>query len=98
MSISPLDPNVLRSVAGYLVADVRGRVIGRVEAASASRLTVRGGLPLRRRRVVLATEIDDVDQTSGVIALRVERDALRTRAGRAGARPYGMARPYRTDR
>ncbi len=77
MSVSPLDPNVLRSVAGYLVADARGRVVGRVEEATDNRLTVRGGLPLRRRRVVLATEIDDVDQTSGVIALRVERDTLR---------------------
>lgn len=77
MTVSPLDPNVLRSVAGYLVADARGRVVGRVEEATDSRLTVRGGLPLRRRRVVLATEIDDVDQTSGVIALRVERDTLR---------------------
>lgn len=77
MAVSPLDPNVLRSVAGYLVADARGRVVGRVEEATDSRLTVRGGLPLRRRRVVLATEIDDVDQTSGVIALRVERDTLR---------------------
>ncbi|MCL4289810.1 MAG: hypothetical protein KJ051_06000 [Thermoleophilia bacterium] len=78
MSVSPLDPNVLRSVAGYLVADARGRVVGRVEEATDNRLTVRGGLPLRRRRVVLATEIDDVDQTSGVIALRVERGTLRT--------------------
>lgn len=77
MSVASLDPNVLRSAAGYLVADARGRVVGRVEEASASRLTVRGRLPLRRRRVVLASEVDDVDQTSGVVALRVERAALR---------------------
>ncbi|MCC6223862.1 MAG: hypothetical protein IT201_10290 [Thermoleophilia bacterium] len=77
MSVSSPDPNILRSAGGYLVADARGRVVGRVEEASSGRLTVRGRLPLRRRRVVLASEIDDVDQTSGVVALRVERAALR---------------------
>ena len=32
------DPNVLRSVTGYLVADARGRVIGRVERAAAAKV------------------------------------------------------------
>jgi hypothetical protein len=75
----PLDPNVLRSVAGYLVADARGRVVGRVEdaAAGADRLTVRSGLPLRRRRLVPVSAIEEIDSTSRVIALRVEREALR---------------------
>jgi hypothetical protein len=74
------DPNVLQSVGGYLVADSRGRVVGRVvEPASdgSVRLTVRGGLLFRRRRIVLPSDIEEIDQTSGVIALRVEREALR---------------------
>jgi hypothetical protein len=74
------DPNVLRSVAGYLVADARGRLVGRVEQAAADgagRLTVRGGLPLRRRRIVPVSAIEEIDPASRVIALRVEREALR---------------------
>jgi len=78
------DPNVLASMHGYLVADVRGRIVGKVRQtappsgeAAPARLTVRGRLPWRRHRIVLATEIDDVDTTSGVIALKVERQALR---------------------
>jgi hypothetical protein len=78
---SRTDPNVLRAVDGFLVADARGRVVGRVERAAldpdAGRLTVRGGFPLRRRRVVPLSAIDEIDTTSGVIALRVERAALR---------------------
>ena len=79
MTALPPDPNVLRGVAGYLVADARGRVVGRVEdaAGGSDRLTVRGGLPLRRRRVVPVSAIDEIDPTSRVIALRVEREALR---------------------
>lgn len=78
---SRTDPNVLRSVNGFLVADARGRVVGRVEHAEpdeeAGRLTVRGRFPLRRRHVVPLSAIDEIDTTSGVIALRVERAALR---------------------
>jgi hypothetical protein len=78
---SPTDPNLLRAVNGFLVADARGRVVGRVEDAlpddDAGRLTVRGGFPLRRRRIVPLSAIDEIDTTSGVIALRVERAALR---------------------
>jgi hypothetical protein len=78
---SRTDPNVLRAVGGFLVADARGRVVGRVEHAATGgetgRLTVRGGFPLRRRHVVPLSAIDEIDTTSGVIALRVERAALR---------------------
>lgn len=78
---SQTDPNLLRAVDGFLVADARGRVVGRVENAApdeeAGRLTVRGGFPLRRRRIVPLSAIDEIDTTSGVIALRVERAALR---------------------
>ena len=77
-----IDPNVLAATDGYLVADARGRIVGRVEAASVAphaepRLTVRSRLPWRRRRVVLASDIESVDQTSEVVALRIERDHLR---------------------
>ncbi len=79
--MAPRDPNVLRSVTGYLVADARGRVIGRVERAAAPdddpRLTVRGGFPLRRRRIVPASAIEEIDTTTQVIALSVERESLR---------------------
>jgi hypothetical protein len=82
--LSPIDPNVLAGTSGYLVADARGRIVGRVEEASLPagngalpRITVRGGLPWRRRRVVLASEIDEVDSTSRVIALKIDRNALR---------------------
>lgn len=82
MTSLSVDPNVLAATSGYLVADARGRIVGRVEAASAAsdtqlRLTVRGRLPWRRRHVVLASDVADVDQTSEVVALRVERDDLR---------------------
>ena len=82
MTSVSIDPNVLAATDGYLVADARGRIVGRVEQASVApdvqpRLTVRGRLPWRRRRIVLASDIADVDPTSEVIALRVERDDLR---------------------
>ena len=79
--VRPRDPNVLQSTTGYLVADARGRVVGRVEQAGSGegdpRLTVRGGFPLRRRRIVPVSAIDEIDTTTRVIALSVEREALR---------------------
>lgn len=79
-----IDLNVLVATSGYLVADSRGRIVGRVEAAAGPkengappRLTIRGRLPFRRRLVALATEVDDVDTASQVVALSVERSALR---------------------
>jgi hypothetical protein len=76
------DPNVLGSLRGYLVADVRGRVVGYVEdahdGAGGSKLTVRGRLPRHRRRVVPEAAIEEIDTTSRVIALSVEREALRS--------------------
>jgi hypothetical protein len=78
----PIDPNVLAATDGYLVADARGRIVGRVErtsvpADSPPRLMIRGRLPWRRRSIVLAGDIEDVDVLAEVVALRVERDALR---------------------
>ena len=75
------DPNVLAGTQGYLVADSRGRLLGRVERAALpedgpARLWVRSGFPFRRRRIVPATAIDEIDQTSQVVVLRVERGAI----------------------
>ena len=79
MSALALD---LTSTSGYLVADARGRVVGRVEAPMygthpdrPDALAVRAGF-LRRRRLVPAAAIEAVDGSSGVIGLRVERESL----------------------
>ena len=75
----------LASTSGFLVADVRGRVVGRVECPMygtapdvPDALAVRSGFFARRRRLVPADAIEDVDGTSGVIGLRVGRDSLKS--------------------
>ena len=75
----------LRSTAGYLVADARGRVVGRVECPmygsspeTPDALSVRSGFFARRRRLVPAETIEQIDGGSKVIGLRVDRDAIRT--------------------
>jgi hypothetical protein len=73
----------LRRTSGYLVADARGRLVGRVECPMygtapdvPDALAVRsGGFP-RRRRLVPAHAIDQIDGSSGVIGLSVERESL----------------------
>lgn len=74
----------LRSVKGFLVADVRGRVVGRVESPMygsspdvPDALAVRSGLFARGRRLVEATDIREIDGLSGVIGLRVLREQVR---------------------
>ena len=75
----------LLQTSGYLVADARGRVVGRVECPMygtqpdiPDALSVRSGFLARRRRVVPAEAIDQIDGRSGVIGLSVERDSLRS--------------------
>ena len=75
----------LRRTAGYLVADRRGRVVGRVECPMYGKapdvpdaLAVRGGFLSRRRRLVPAETIEQIDGASGVIGLRVEREQIRS--------------------
>ena len=70
---------------GYIVADRRGRVIGRVECPMygtapdvPDALAVRSGWLSRRRRLVPAAAIEQIDGRSGVIGLSVERDAIRS--------------------
>ena len=75
----------LRSTAGFLVADARGRVVGRVECAMygssaevPDALSVRSGFLSRRRRLVPAETIEQIDDGTKVIGLRVERNSIRT--------------------
>ncbi len=82
MSALALD---LRGTAGFLVADARGRVVGRVECPmygsspeKPDALSVRSGFLARRRRLVPAESIEQIDGGSKVIGLRVDRDSIRT--------------------
>jgi hypothetical protein len=75
----------LRMLNGFLVADRLGKVVGRVECPMygtapdvPDALAVRSGFLARRRRVVPAEAIDEVDASSRVIELSVERDALQS--------------------
>ena len=74
----------LTSTAGYLVADNRGRVVGRVECPMygtapdvPDALSVRAGFLSRRRRLVPADTIAEIDGDAGVIGLRVARESIR---------------------
>jgi hypothetical protein len=74
----------LRSTRGYLVADNRGRLVGRVESPMygtapdvPDALAVRSGWFARKRRLVPAEAIDQIDGASKVIGLRVAREGLR---------------------
>jgi hypothetical protein len=74
----------LRGTRGFLVADRRGRLVGRVECPmygttpdEPDALSVRSGFFARRRRLVPADAIDQIDGASRVIGLLVEREGLR---------------------
>jgi hypothetical protein len=74
----------LTSTQGFLVADRRGRLVGRVVSPmygtapdAPDALAVRSGL-FSRRRIVPATVIEEIDGASGVIELSVERESIRT--------------------
>ena len=75
----------LRRTTGYIVADSLGRVMGRVESPmygtkpdEPDALAVRKGFFGRRRHLVPAEAIEQIDQTSGVIGLRVPRESVRS--------------------
>ena len=75
----------LRSTAGFLVADAKGRIVGRVECPmygtspeTPDALSVRSGLFARRRRLVPAESIEQIDNGTSVIGLRVERGSIKT--------------------
>jgi hypothetical protein len=84
MSEAVLPELELRKTIGYLVADVRGRIVGRVESPMygtardvPDALAVRSGFLARRRRLVPAEAIQEIDGASGVVGLNVERDEIR---------------------
>jgi hypothetical protein len=75
----------LRRTSGFLVADARGRLVGRVECPmygtspeEPDALSVRAGRFSRRRRLVPATSIEQIDSGTRVIGLRVDREAIHT--------------------
>jgi hypothetical protein len=75
----------LRRTMGYIVADSRGRVIGKVESPmygtrpdEPDALAVRKGFFGRRRHLVPAEAIEQIDATSGVIGLRVPRENVQS--------------------
>ena len=77
--------SALLQTPGFLVADAHGRFVGRVECPMygtqpdmPDALAVRRGLFGRGRRLVPADAIDQIDGSSGVVGLRVERDSLRS--------------------
>ena len=82
MSALPLN---LTATTGFLVADNRGRLVGKVECPMygtapdvPDALSVKSGLFSRRRRLVPADTIEQIDGTSGVIGLRVDRENIRS--------------------
>jgi len=75
----------LERTRGFLVADSSGRLVGRVECAMYGRqqdvpdaLAVRSGFLSRRRRLVPAEAIAEIDDQSRVIGLGVERETIRS--------------------
>ena len=71
----------LRRTTGYIVADSRGKVESpmygsRPDAPDA--LAVRKGFFARRRHLVPAEAISEIDRGSGVIELRVPREKIRS--------------------
>ena len=68
---------------GFLVADAQGRFVGRVERPlygtapdRPDALAVRSGFLSRRRRLVPAEAIAQIDRATGVIGLNTARDNL----------------------
>ena len=77
----------LRRTMGYIVADSRGRVLGKVESPmygtrpdEPDAISVRKGFGFfgRRRHLVPADAIEQIDATSGVIGLRVPRENVQS--------------------
>jgi len=77
-------PLNLTATTGFLVADNRGRLVGKVECPMygtlpdvPDALSVKSGFLSRHRRLVPADTIAEVDPASRVVGLRVAREAIR---------------------
>jgi hypothetical protein len=77
-------PLNLIATTGFLVADNRGRLVGKVECPMygtlpdvPDALAVKSGFLSRHRRLVPADTIAEVDPASRVVGLRVAREAIR---------------------
>ena len=75
-------PELLRTI-GFLVADAKGKIVGTVEGPMYGSapdvpdgISVRSGFLSRRRSLVPADAISEIDSRSGVIGLSVDRDAV----------------------
>ncbi len=75
----------LHETEGYLVADAKGKIVGRVECPMygtapdvPDALSVRSGFLARRRKLVPAESIEQIDGATRVIGLRVDRESIRT--------------------
>jgi hypothetical protein len=82
--MSRIDQVEIRTTAGFVVVDARGRRVGRVECLlygtepeEPDALAVRAGTVLRRRFIVPTAAIDDIDSRTRVIGLGLEVRELR---------------------
>jgi hypothetical protein len=72
-----------QDTSGFLVADARGRTVGRVECSmygtapdEPDALAVRSGVLIRQHFIVPTSAIEAIDDGSQVIGLRLEREQL----------------------
>jgi hypothetical protein len=77
------ETRAIGEISGFLVADVRGRLVGQVECpmygtapGEPDALAVRSGLLRRRRFIVPNTAIETIDDRSRVIGLRLASEDL----------------------
>lgn len=77
------ETRAIGETAGFLVADVRGRLVGQVEcpmygtaSGEPDALAVRSGLLRRRHFIVPTTAIETIDDRSQVIGLRLASEDL----------------------
>ena len=82
--MSELAVTDLQRTIGFRVADVSGKSVGRVECPMygttpdiPDALAVRFGFLSRRRRLVPASAIEEIDGSSGVVGLNVALEAIR---------------------